>query len=229
MAIFPRSTDVFVIGGGPAGLAAAIAARRKGFDVTIADGAVPPIDKACGEGIMPDGVAAAQSLGISLERAEARPFPGIRFCENGRCVQARFPSGSGLGLRRTVLHGLMADHAAAAGVRMAWGVPIQGIEDGVVRAGDQSVRARWIAAADGTNSRVRHWAGLDASVHHQRRFGFRRHYFVRPWTEFMEIHWADACQLYITPVSGQEICVALLSRSAALRLDEALLRFPDVA
>src|SRR5204862_8051575 len=54
----PRSTDVFVIGGGPAGLAAAIAARRRGFDVTLADGAVPPIDKACGEGIMPDGIVA---------------------------------------------------------------------------------------------------------------------------------------------------------------------------
>jgi len=35
---------------GPAGLAAAIAARMKGFDVTVADGAKPPIDKACGEG-----------------------------------------------------------------------------------------------------------------------------------------------------------------------------------
>jgi 2-polyprenyl-6-methoxyphenol hydroxylase-like FAD-dependent oxidoreductase len=38
-----HETDVFIIGGGPAGLAAAIAASRKGFSVTVADGAEPPI------------------------------------------------------------------------------------------------------------------------------------------------------------------------------------------
>ena len=45
----------------------------------------------------------------------------------------------------------------------------------------------------------------------------------------MEIHWSDGCQLYITAVSDTEICVALISRSPALRPDEAFLRFPDVA
>jgi flavin-dependent dehydrogenase len=43
-------TDVFIIGGGPAGLAAAIAAREKGCKVAVADCTRPPIDKACGEG-----------------------------------------------------------------------------------------------------------------------------------------------------------------------------------
>ncbi len=66
--VLPRTTDVFVIGGGPAGLAAAIAARRLGFDVTLADCSVPPVDKACGEGIMPDGLAAARALGLDLSR-----------------------------------------------------------------------------------------------------------------------------------------------------------------
>ena len=61
-----NSTDVFVIGGGPAGLAAAIAARQQGFRVIVADGAQMPIDKPCGEGLMPDGVAALQELGICL-------------------------------------------------------------------------------------------------------------------------------------------------------------------
>jgi len=62
----PRETDVFVIGGGPAGLAAAIAARRAGFDVVVADRSQPPIDKACGEGLMPDGLSALQRLGVSF-------------------------------------------------------------------------------------------------------------------------------------------------------------------
>ena len=59
-------TDVFVIGGGPAGLAAAIAASERGFKVTVADGAEPPIDKACGEGLMPDTLSVLRELGISV-------------------------------------------------------------------------------------------------------------------------------------------------------------------
>src|SRR6266568_6767121 len=91
--VLPRSTDLFVIGGGPAGLAAAIAARRRGFDVTLADCSVPPIDKACGEGIMPDGLAAARSLGLDLEDAGGHRFAGIRFVHGDTSASGRFPNG----------------------------------------------------------------------------------------------------------------------------------------
>src|SRR5256885_1391686 len=107
LAPLPGSTDIFVIGGGPAGLAAAIAARRRGFDVTVADGAAPPIDKACGEGIMPDGIAAARSLGVELKDASGYPFRGIRFCDSDASVQADFPGGEALGMRRIELHRIM--------------------------------------------------------------------------------------------------------------------------
>src|SRR5580700_1131731 len=109
-----RATDLFVIGGGPAGLAAALAARRKGFEVTLADGARPPIDKACGEGLMPDGLTALRSLGVTLDATDAQPFCGIRFLSNGVSVEAAFPDGCGLGMRRTVLHSKMVDAAASA-------------------------------------------------------------------------------------------------------------------
>jgi flavin-dependent dehydrogenase len=225
----PRSTDIFVIGGGPAGLAAAIAARQRGFDVTLADCSIPPIDKACGEGIMPDGLAAAQSLGIDLDAAGAQPFRGIRFCERGASVEARFPKGHGLGLRRTTLHGLMVDRAAEAGVRVVWGARVTGISGEGVIVEDHLVRARWIVGADGCQSPVGRWAGLDACERDSRRFGFRRHYRAAPWSEFMEIHWGDGCQLYITPVGAREVCVVLISRNPHLRLDHALPRFPEAA
>jgi flavin-dependent dehydrogenase len=56
-------TDVFVLGGGPAGLAAAIAVRQAGLGVTLADAEHPPIDKACGEGLMPEAITTLSALG----------------------------------------------------------------------------------------------------------------------------------------------------------------------
>ena len=229
MAALPGATDVFVIGGGPAGLAAAIAARRRGFDVTLADCAEPPIDKACGEGVMPDGIAAACTLGIDLRAAEGRILRGIRFHENGASVEAPFPRGFGLGLRRIALHSLLVDCAAEAGVRLVWGARIAGLDPQGVLADGRLVRARWIVGADGGQSSVRRWAGLDACRRDSRRYGFRRHYRVAPWSEFMEIHWGDGCQLYITPVSASEVCVVLISGNRRLRLDDVLPRFPEAA
>lgn len=223
------TTDVFVIGGGPAGLAAAIAARQRGFHVTLADCAIPPIDKACGEGIMPDGIAAAARLGLDLTACDAQPFRGIRFFHDHRNVAASFPSGSGLGIRRTALHWMMVRRAREAGVQMRWGARVTGLDPAGVMVDGEVVRANWIVGADGGNSPVRRWAGLDASTHHTRRFGFRRHYQLAPRSEFMELHWGDSCQLYVTPVSAREVCVVLISSDMRLRLDDALPQFPQIS
>src|SRR6202035_4799335 len=117
---FPNPVDVFVVGGGPAGLATAIAARRHGLSVVVADGAIPPIDKSCGEGLMPDGVEALRQLGITIPEGEAYPFRGIRFVSDGAKAEAAFPRGTAYGIRRTDLHRAMLDQAAACGVHMLW-------------------------------------------------------------------------------------------------------------
>src|ERR1043166_4945851 len=90
--------DLFVVGGGPAGLAAAAAARQKGMTVVVADGATPPIDKTCGEGMMPETQAALRSLGVALDSCDGFRFKGIRFVQQGASVSGNFPSGQGLGL-----------------------------------------------------------------------------------------------------------------------------------
>jgi flavin-dependent dehydrogenase len=225
----PRSTEVFVIGGGPAGLAAAIAARRRGLDVVVADRSAPAVDKACGEGIMPDGIAAAAAIGVDLEQAGGHCFNGIRFQEGAVSVAALFPAHHGLGLRRTRLHRHMTDCAEEVGVHVAWGARIDGICSGGVRADGRLVRARWIIGADGGHSIVRRWAGLEEFHQDSRRFGYRRHYRIAPWDDFMELHWSDRCQLYVTPIGCEEVCVALLSRDPRLRLHDALRRFPEIA
>jgi flavin-dependent dehydrogenase len=222
------ATDIFIIGGGPAGLAAAIAARQRGFEVTVADGAAPPIDKACGEGLMPEARAALKRLGVALNPEDAYPFRGIRFVSAGLCVDASFPDGPGLGIRRTVLHSAMAAHAEAVGVNLLWNTTVTGLHSQGVRLGSEIVRARWIVGADGGHSLVRRWAGLDRYLHDRTRFAFRRHYHIAPWSDCMELHWGPKCQIYATPTSADEVCIALISRNPDLRLDAALEAFPEL-
>ena len=54
--------DAVVVGGGPAGLATAIELTRRGAKVTVVDAAEPGADKACGEGLMPDGVSRLEEV-----------------------------------------------------------------------------------------------------------------------------------------------------------------------
>ncbi len=224
-----NSTDVFVIGGGPAGLATAIAARQQGFSVVVADGAQPPIDKPCGEGLLPDGRAALAALGIEVPANDSHPFRGIRFYSGGLSVEGSFPSGSGIGVRRTVLHRLMVQRARDAGVSLLWKTPVTGLHPQGVELGKTVVRARWIVGADGGQSLARRWAGLDRYLHNRTRFAFRRHYRIAPWSDYMELYWGPSCQIYVTPVASNEICVALVSHDQHLRLDAALKTFPEVA
>jgi len=231
---FLKPWDVFVIGGGPAGLATAIAARRHGLSVVVADGAVPPIDKPCGEGLMPDGVEALHNLGIAIPEGESYPFNGIRFLSGSRRAEAEFPRGTAYGIRRTNLHRVMTEHAAACGVRLWWQSAVTGLHpEGALVAGEL-VRARWVVGADGTASRVRSWANLDAGRppgyrDKNIRFAFRRHYRIAPWSRFMELHWGHDSQVYVTPVSGNEVCVALISSSQKLRLEDSLRDFPELS
>jgi menaquinone-9 beta-reductase len=232
--ILPNPTDVFVIGGGPAGLAAAIAARMLGFRVVVADGAGPAIDKACGETLMPDAIAALERLGVTVPSQEISRLRGVRFLSSGFSAEADFPSGLfGLSIRRTVLHRALAERAEALGVELLWKHPAIAIEDTrtankKIRLPDREVHAKWIVGADGANSRVRRWAKLDRLSHSAWRFAFRRHYRVVPWTGRLEVYWGKHVQAYATASGPDQVCIAVASRNPRLRLDESLAEFPEL-
>ncbi len=232
MNFLPDSTDVFVIGGGPAGLAAAIAARQQGFRVMVADGAGPAIDKACGEALMPDAITALERLGVAVPALEVCRLNGVRFFSSGLFAEADFPSGLyGLSVRRTVLHRALKERAGALGIEIFWNRAVTGITgtrvaDREVLLPDRNVHARWIIGADGANSRVRRWANLDRLTHSHLRYAFRRHYRVAPWTDRLEVYWGKHSQAYATASGPDQVCVAVASRNPKLRLDESLCEFP---
>lgn len=222
-------SDVFVIGGGPAGLALAIAARQKGMSVTVADGAAPPIDKTCGEGMMPETLALLRSLDVALDPCEGFRFRGIRFVQEDATVGAAFPHGLGLGLARPALHEKLIARAEECGVRLLWKTPVTGIEPEAVLARGRRVRARWIVGADGIASRVRRWGSLEPARCSSLRFANRRHYRMAPWSDFMEIHWGQRVQAYVTPIARDEVSVVVIGeRSKNAEFSEALQSMPEL-
>lgn len=224
-----KSREVIVVGAGPAGLVAAIAARQRGLDATVLDARIPPIDKPCGEGILPQGVAALKALGISLPTESTFPFRGIQFVDAGRSARAEFASTPGFSMRRVKLHQLLLDRAIEAGVELRWGTRVVKIGDAEVTTSRESFSYRWLIGADGQNSQVRKWAGLGPAAVGRRRFGFCTHFGIAPWSNVTEVHWAKGCQIFVTPMCGKEVGVAVLSRDPSLRIDGALKRFPALA
>lgn len=199
--------DVLVAGGGPAGLATAIHAALAGMEAVVVEPRPGPVDKACGEGVMPGGVGALRALGAEVTGHRLR---GIRYVQGRHRAEALFRGGHGLGVRRTELHTALSLRAAALGVKIVPGrvVEVRQSADSVNAAG---MRARWLVAADGLRSPVRRSLGLELPGRGPRRYGLRRHYRTAPWTDHVEVHWSPYGEAYVTPVAGDLVGVAVLS------------------
>lgn len=216
--------DLLVAGGGPAGLATAIHAALAGMEAVVVEPRSEPVDKACGEGIMPGGVRALRDLGVEVTGHRLR---GIRYLDGPHRAEAAFRGGHGLGVRRTVLHSALSRRAAVLGVKVVPGKvgEVRQSADSVSAAG---LRARWLVAADGLRSPVRRALGLELPGRGPRRYGLRRHYLTEPWTDLVEVHWSRYGEAYVTPVGDGLVGVAVLS-TVRCGYDAHLERFPGLA
>ncbi len=236
--------EVLIVGGGPAGLATAIELRRRQIDVLVVDRDRPPIDKACGEGLMPDGVERLIALGIDVGSLESATLTGIRYLDGARRAEARFVGRPGLGIRRPILHRALVEAAERAGARLVWGTGVQSLAESAIPAGGSPndrpagvtartdeglIDARWAVGADGLHSRVRRWMGLESQRRRWQRFGVRRHYAMAPWTDRVEVYWSHRAEAYVTPVASDRVGIALLWSDDKADFDGLLARFPALA
>ncbi len=219
-----------VIGGGPVGLATALLAERAGLVPLVLEPRPAPIDKACGEGLMPGAVAALSRLGVQVG---GHLFTGIRYAEAHRSVEARFRGGPGRGVRRTALHAALTAAVERAGIEVVpRGMATLDQDAAGVRVALQgspaaAVRGRFVVAADGLHSPTRRLLDLDVPPRGPRRFGLRRHFRVAPWTGLVEVHWSAVGEAYVTPVADDEVGVALLG-SGRGSWPERLQAFPGL-
>ena len=218
--------DLLVVGGGPVGLATAIEGSLAGLSVAVLDRRTGPVDKACGEGLMPSAVRALERLGVAVQ---GQPFRGIRYVAPGRSATALFAGPPGVGVRRTTLSAALGARADALGVKrldLAATAPLLH-PDGVEVAG---ISAAWLAVADGLHSPTRRALGLhrEPARRARPRYGLRRHYRVEPWSDLVEVHWSRRAEAYVTPVAPDVVGVAVLGPGDGTAFEDALREFPEL-
>ena len=162
------STDVLVIGGGPAGASAAYWLARYGHDVTIVERKTFPREKTCGDGLTPRAVHQLNEMGLGDQLTKFHRYNGLRATGMGRQIELQWPSHPvypqyGYVVRRRELDTMVAHNAVAAGATLLEGhEALQPIVDrGFVRgaivqsptAEPTEIRARYVIVADGANSR----------------------------------------------------------------------------
>jgi flavin-dependent dehydrogenase len=232
--------DVAIVGGGPAGLACSIEAARRGLSVVLLEKRAFPCDKACGEGVMPEGLRALEDLGVRplLSPKDCAPFRGIRYeQEDGSWAEGSLPDGGGLGIRRVALSTAMVTRARDEGVDLREQVDVKGFgrePNGVVLETSQGfIEAAMLVAADGLASPLRRAAGLETIARGPRRFGVRRHFCAAPWSDLVEIHFTEHAEAYVTPAGERRVGVAFLwdadRARGPLSFDALLARFPRLA
>jgi menaquinone-9 beta-reductase len=180
------AADVVVIGGGPAGSAAAIGLARAGLAVTLVDRARFPRDKACGDGITTGALRLLQGLGLEPGRVTSwqRVDDVVVRAPAGPEVTFPLPRGRGIYAavaRRTDLDAVLLDRARAAGVKVLDGHACVGAaehDDHVaIRVdGVGEVTAAYAIAADGMWSPTRKHLGLATPGYRGEWHAFRQYF-----------------------------------------------------
>lgn len=229
------ASDVAIIGAGPAGLLAGSVLAAAGYGVQIFERRSLPIDKVCGEGLLPGGVAQLQQLGFPTADLASlgEPFAGITLVSGGVAVPGAFPAANpGYGIERRRLSAWLAAAALARGVQLTTGRRLVGVSQtaegwrlhlrvgGEVAAGNvagarpdlQDWRCRYLLACDGLRSRTVAALGIERRQFRPQRMGFRFYVPVRAASRRqVVVIWGRGYEVYLTPLARDRVGVAVLA------------------
>lgn len=233
------TTDLLVVGAGPAGAAAATWAARHGIDTLLADRATFPRDKTCGDGLTPRAVREMQALGLGEWLAGHTVNQGLRAHGFGQTLHLKWPGGAfpewGSAVARTELDAHIRQGAIAAGADAVDGA--EAVD--VVRRGNRvtevvfrrggatwTVACRRLIVADGVRSPLGRLLGRE--WHRDTVYGVAgRSYMASdrgddPWiSSHLELRDADGANLpgygWIFPLGNGRVNVGLGALATAKR------------
>jgi geranylgeranyl reductase family protein len=151
--------DVAVVGAGPAGAAAALAACRAGARVLLLDRATFPRDKTCGDGIAADAVDVLAGLGVPGVTDGYPANDGLRLVGPGGAVVARALPRPAYTVPRRVFDARLVDAAVRAGADLRRHTVRRITEDAAGVRVDDRYAAGVVIGADGAGSVVRRLLG----------------------------------------------------------------------
>ena len=165
-----RECDVLVVGGGPAGAAAAIRAAAAGLSVVLCDKAAFPRDKTCGDGLTTTALRILERLGLDPATVDGwQPVDGVVLrSPSGRIVDLPLsPDGLFAAVApRATLDAALLDVAARSGVEIRQQSPLESLQvtpscvEAIIGDDGEPVSARYVIAADGMYSTVRRLVGV---------------------------------------------------------------------
>ncbi|MCQ3803520.1 MAG: geranylgeranyl reductase family protein [bacterium] len=182
--------QVLVVGGGPAGAAAAYWLARDGHDVTLVERKSFPRDKTCGDGLTPRAIYQLDEMGFDFSAPGFHRITGLRSYAGDKVMlemswpqHSRFPDWGGV-IRRRELDQQVAELAQGQGVTIrqkteARPLTQNGFLEGVELAADGSVekvRPKVVIVADGALNRFGRHLGVTRRKDYPRGLAARGYY-----------------------------------------------------